>query len=297
MRVRDGDDGVCVQEQRIFIDASRSWIMSHQRSTITHAIRALLGESAHASTGIVRSLGSVFSRTESASSPLKTASRTTLRAPPRFQRLRVVKTLTGVYDTTEQRVHTDSLIVLIFGKRGSGKSALGFTLLENVHAKTQRPAYVLGIHAYLPAWITPLDQVQDAHNGGVILVDEGAVAFSSRESMRLTNRDLAKLLAIARHKNLTLIFITQNTGMIDKSVLKLADVLMVKEGSLLQQEMERAEIRTFYEKSKKLFDKITGDKRPYAYVIDADFEGVVKAPLPSFWTEGLSKNKAGESTL
>lgn len=44
--------------------------------------------------------------------------------------------------------------------------------------------------------------------------------------------------------------------MIDKNVLKLADMLFIKEGSLLQLEMERPEIKKFYEKAKNYFDKL-----------------------------------------
>lgn len=268
--------------------------MPQKKSRGVHALSILLGESARASAGVFNSLGSLFKRKKTIPSILPPKKS---KAPAKFERVTVMKSVEGSYEMTEQRLYRDSLIILIFGKRGSGKSALGFKLLENIHAKTKRPAYVLGVSEHLPQWITTLERVQDAPDESVILVDEGAVAFSSRESMRLVNRDLTKLLAIARHKSLTLVFVTQNTGMVDKSVLKLADVLMVKEGSLLQQEMERAEIRTFYEKSKALFDKLTGDKRPYAYVIDADFEGMLKVPLPSFWSEGLSKNRLKETHL
>jgi len=212
-----------------------------------------------------------------------------------FDPLPVLSTVSGDYSVSEKRLHNDSIIALIFGKRGSGKSALGFRLLENAHSETGRECFVLGVsQSSMPEWIKPVESIEDAPQGSIVLVDEGAISFNSRDSMRKENKGLAHLLAIARHKNLTILFITQNTGMLDKNVLKLSDMLLVKQGSLLQLEMERPEIRKFYEKAEELFKKLEGDKRQYVYVIDSDFEGAVSHTLPSFWTENLSKNQAEE---
>lgn len=211
-----------------------------------------------------------------------------------FNPFDIVKTISGDYNTTHERMLKDSLITIVFGKRGSGKSALGFKILENIHSKSGRPCSVLGVsESVMPSWIDSIDDVESAENGSVVLVDEGAVAFSSRESMRSGNKELGKLLAIARHKNLSIVFITQNTGMIDKNVLKLADILMIKEGSLLQLEMERPEMKKFYEKATSAFAGLEGEKKKYVYVIDSDFEGVISHALPSFWSESISKNQAG----
>ncbi len=210
-----------------------------------------------------------------------------------FDPLNVIKTISGSYELLEKRLFEDSVIALLFGKRGSGKSALGFKILENVHSKTKRGCFVLGAsEGLMPSWIKSIESIEAVPNESIVLVDEGAVSFGSRESMNKSNIGLTKLMAIARHKNLSIIFITQNTGMIDRNVLKLADILMVKEGSLLQLEMERPEIKKFYEKSNDAFSNLDGERRQYVYVIDSDFEGVLSHKLPSFWSIGLSKNQA-----
>ena len=144
----------------------------------------------------------------------------------------------------------------------------------------------------MPKCISSIDDVQTAPNGSIILVDEGAISFGARNSMKVKNKELTSLLAIARHKSLTLIFITQNTGLIDRNVLKLADTLFIKEGSLLQLQMERPEIKKFYEKAKKHFDKLE-NKEKFSYILDSDFEGIVEHTLPSFWSDSLSKNRIG----
>jgi hypothetical protein len=215
------------------------------------------------------------------------------KIPSKFALLGVVTEVSGSFAEAEQRLLQESLIVLVFGKRGAGKSALGFRLLENIHAKTSRACYVLGVsQTVLPQWIKSVEDIDTVDNGGVVLVDEGAITFSSRESMGAKNRELGKLMAIARHKDLTLFFITQNTGMLDKNVLKLADTLLIKEGSLLQLEMERPEIKKFYEKSSVAFKQLSGERKKYVYVVDSDFEGVLEVGLPSFWSTKVSKSRA-----
>lgn len=216
---------------------------------------------------------------------------------PLFEPLQVLDAISGDYNMSEKRLHDDSLIALIFGKRGSGKSALGFRLLENIHHKARRKCFALGVNqSSMPKWISPIEKIDDAPQNSAVLVDEGAISFNARESMSKANKGLAQILAIARHKNLTVLFITQNTGMIDRNVLKLSDMLLVKQGSLLQLEMERPEIRKFYEKAESSFKKLDGDKRQFVYLIDSDFEGALSHSLPSFWTESLSKSHAGESS-
>lgn len=205
-----------------------------------------------------------------------------------------IKTAKGDFASFEQRLHRDSMILLIAGRRGSGKSAYGFRLLENIHAKAKRPCYAIGPKQNaLPAWITTIDKVEDAKNGGLILVDEGAITFSSRNAMSEGNKQLAELLAVARHKDLTLLLITQNTGMIDNNVLRLCDTLVFKEGSLLQERFERGAIKDLYETANKALQEIpSAERMSHSYVIDSGFEGIVKADLPSFWSSKVSKNQA-----
>ncbi len=167
-------------------------------------------------------------------------------------------------------------------------------MLENIHSKTKRPCFALGVKQnILPNWINTINSIEEAKDSGVILVDEGAVAFSSRKSMSKQNKELADLLAIARHKDLTLILVTQNTGMIDKTVLNLTDVIMVKEGSLLQQKMERSVMKNLYETATKKFNKIPVSQRnAHFYLFDSTTEAFCNTVLPSFWSDKVSKSRS-----
>ncbi len=111
--------------------------------------------------------------------------------------------------------------------------------------------------------------------------------------MSKKNKQLGQLLAVARHKDLTLVLITQNTGMIDKNVLNLCDTILLKEGSLLQEKMERSVMKDIYQAANKALAQIPSEERQsHVYVFDNDFEGVCKITLPSFWSSNVSKNQA-----
>lgn len=216
------------------------------------------------------------------------------KTPAKYDALAVSTTVKGGIESFEHRLLNESLILAVAGRRGSGKSVLGFRILENIHAKTSRPCFALGVkQSVLPSWITTIEEISQVANRGVVLVDEGAISFGSRESMSKGNRGLAGLLAIARHKDLTLIFITQNTGMIDKNVLNLCDTILLKEGSLLQEKMERSVMKDLYQTANSALSEIpAAERKPYCYIFDSEFEGLVQASLPSFWSVKVSKNQA-----
>lgn len=203
----------------------------------------------------------------------------------------IVEEVSGNYDDFKKRLKTSSLIILITGKRGSGKTALGFKLLDSLSGG--RKAYYLG-EAKLPGFIRKASDIKDVKNNSIVLVDEAAIAYSSRASMKKTNKLLSEIMVIARHKNLSLIIITQNSAMIDLNIMRLADTVIFKEPSLLQTRFERKGILDLFSKAEKHFSKIKEKgKKPYFYVIDDEFEGMLKAGLPEFWSEKLSKSYEG----
>ncbi|MEM5798314.1 MAG: hypothetical protein QW703_00970 [Candidatus Aenigmatarchaeota archaeon] len=206
-----------------------------------------------------------------------------------FQPIKIETTDKGSFDDFYKSMLSKSLIILITGKRGSGKSALGMSLLETIARNTKRRCYALGYDmAKLPKWIKKIENLEDVPENSVALVDEGAIVFFSREAMKEPNKVLSKIMAIARHKNLSLILIAQSSAMIDLNVIRLADVIMLKEPSLLQAKFERKAIREMYEKVEPLFKKVT-EREKYFYVWSDDFEGMASFDLPTFWSEGISK--------
>ncbi len=210
-----------------------------------------------------------------------------------FTPLDVQSTARGSYDRFEKKLLRSSVILLIMGKRGSGKTALGMTLLELIHHHTKRRCYVYGYEkTKLPLWVKKTTDIESLPQDTVLMIDEGAVTFSSREAMKDANKYLGKLMAIARHKNLTLLLATQNSAMIDLNVLRLADSLIFKEPSFLQTKFERKAIKDLYEKVTPAFAaKKKENLSPYCYIMDDDFEGMVRADLPTFWSQKVSTSQ------
>ncbi|RLI98116.1 MAG: hypothetical protein DRO99_01550, partial [Candidatus Aenigmatarchaeota archaeon] len=195
----------------------------------------------------------------------------------RYKDIKLVKSKKGEYGDFKQKLLRSSMIMLIIGKRGSGKTSLGFKLLEFLHYKGrgERKCYVLGYSKTdLPRWVKKADKIDDAPENSVVLIDEGAIGYFSRDSMKQANKELSRLMTVARHKNLTLLIITQNSAMIDVNVLRLADTLLFKEPSLLQSRFERKALKDMFEKVAPMFEKMD-DPQSNFYVWDDDFEGIL----------------------
>ncbi len=200
-----------------------------------------------------------------------------------------IKKMKGDYKRFYNSLTKESLIILITGKRGSGKTALGYALLEVMNSVNKK-CYALGFdEAKLPRWVRKVRSLEDAPNDSTALVDEGGILYSSRESSKKSNKMLGSLMTIARHKNLNLILIVQNSAMIDLNVLRMVDILLLKEPSLLQSEFERMALKKMYHKIKPLFTE-QEEKVKHFYVWSDDFEGLLKFSLPAFWNESISKS-------
>lgn len=206
----------------------------------------------------------------------------------------VLKDVKGSFEDFENKlVGTESTIGIILGARGTGKSAIGLKLLENIHATTRRPVYTMGFKTEdLPNWILNIDSIDDVKNGGVVLLDESGIQFSSRESMSNINKLLSNLLLIARHKDLSLLFITQNSSNIDLNIIRQADYLILKPSSLLQKDFERKKINDIYKEAEKHFKEFK-DFQGLTYIYSESYKGFVINPLPSFWTSNVSKAYRG----
>ena len=79
-----------------------------------------------------------------------------------------------------------------------------------------------------------------------------------------------------------------NSAMLDLNVLRLADVLLFKEPSLLQTRFERRGLQDMFNKVSSSFSDLE-NKKEHFYIISDDFEGLVKSGLPQFWNESISK--------
>lgn len=205
------------------------------------------------------------------------------------------KQISGDLGAFEKRLYSDrSTIGLILGARGSGKSAIGMRLLENASARTGRPVCAIGFDASsLPAWIRCVADVEEVPNGSFVLVDEGGVLFSSRSSMSSANKVLSSLLLVARHKDLSVMFISQNSANLELNAIRQADYLLMRKPSMLQQEFERKKIGEIYAGIGTRFAALPQAGRYSTYIYSDEFRGFVLNELPSFWSARASKSFAG----
>jgi len=183
--------------------------------------------------------------------------------------------------------------ILILGGQGIGKSALAFWLLEILH--TRCPCFVYRLpeegESCVPPWLGIINDLKDSPLGSIVLVDEAYLSFFSRESQSRQNRELARIVNLARQKNLGLIFVAHEARHIDKNILSCIDTLLIKRPAPLQVVLDRSFLRTYLLKAQKEFQgksDIFSRGTSYVGFSPTGFEGVLQNPKPSFWSEKLS---------
>ncbi len=149
----------------------------------------------------------------------------------KYEDLGIIKVLDGDYNKFQNKIfNNQSVIGIILGARGTGKSAIGMRLLENIKVKTNRNICAMGFkRETLPNWINVVNNIEEIPNGSVVLLDEAGIEFSSRESMSDTNKLLSSLLLIARHKDLSIFFISQNCLPSSEKILTPNGIKTIKE--------------------------------------------------------------------
>jgi len=184
-------------------------------------------------------------------------------------------------------------VILILGKRGSGKTAFAFKLGEYVFAVHQCPVWLVGIPEeiaiYLPKWVNIAQDVDQVPLGAFIIVDESGLQFMAMRYQSDTNTEMRKLLMIARHRKQSLVFICQVAADVDKAVIRQCDTRIFKQPSRMQPKNDRTEVRQAAGQALKVFDALSKDEKlRTAYIDDDDFIGVLQCDLPDYWREELS---------
>lgn len=176
-------------------------------------------------------------------------------------------------------------IVLCIGRRRHWKTITVWDLAYEVHKRTGRPVYAIGIATELPWFAKHATSLAEVPSGAIVVWDESAVEASARGSMDGDQRSLPGELAVAGQNKLIIFFISQNTSLADKSITTLVDAIMVKPPSLTQMGTERGLIGKILRDWKELIPRekwqtlfLTSDLAPI----------VIERAIPDWWDRILS---------
>ena len=84
------------------------------------------------------------------------------------------------------KILTHPSVILIIGRRRSGKSVLGYHICEKFH-KEQPKLKVFSVclpkekRHLLPDWIIPIDNIEELPDNCVAIIDEGAMKYHSHK--------------------------------------------------------------------------------------------------------------------
>jgi len=184
-------------------------------------------------------------------------------------------------------------VIVVLGKRGSGKSGFTAKIAEFLMAIYQMPTYWVGAPAIaqqlVPHWIKLVDTPENCPANSFIMCDEAGINYLSLLFNTTDNRIMRRLLMIARQKYISLAFATKSSRDIDWAILRQADSIIFKEPGLHQPDSERPDIKAKAKKAALAFRELPKEERVgAAYVFDDNFEGIITCNLPSFWSEDLS---------
>ncbi len=186
-----------------------------------------------------------------------------------------------------------SKIVFIVGARGSGKTATAFMFAETVHNEIGRPIFYVSTlvnQKALPIWIKVVENINQIPKGSFGIIDESAIQYNSRNSMKKENKSLGEELAIARHKDLFLIFITQHMSMTDTNVDRLKDLVIWKQSNdySFGVRNKRSKEGRFWDKVRNMMAPRSQEECLFEYPAQRRFIHFHHG-LPDCWSDELSK--------
>lgn len=136
-----------------------------------------------------------------------------------------------------------SKIVLVEGARGAGKTATSLWIVDTLYAlKLHKKIYFVKKGerpAGFPPWINVVPEIEDVPNGSIAIIDESAIKYNARNSWTDDNKDFTSRLVILRHKDISVIVITQHNKMVEINVRRLADIKIFKRGANLTHDDEK----------------------------------------------------------
>ncbi len=190
---------------------------------------------------------------------------------------------------------------LVLGGRGSGKTALGFRMLE-LYRDHRSDTYIVGAPrsamALLPRWIKHVDSIFTLPDNSVALIDEAHLNLGPHIS-EADRKELASMLALTRQRRQTLFIISQQARTISREIVAAVDILIIKSLRQNQVRFDRPEFTEAMELADQALSTVLGVRKPYAFVYSPEdrLGHLMKSELPGFWNESLSRMYADASPI
>jgi len=189
-----------------------------------------------------------------------------------------------------------SKIICVVGSRGSGKTATALFLGEKAEEEGgHKRIYYVGepeAKDIYPKYFVFLKSLDDIPNGAFALIDEAGIKYNARMFRTKDNMELTEKMVILRHKDITLVLLTQNLKLLDINIRRLADIIIYKMGSDYGMEKKGYGTSTTADNEKALIisrlkprtkDESLVEYLSGAYSVYRKFNH----PLPSFWNDEL----------
>lgn len=172
--------------------------------------------------------------------------------------------------------HKDGAVVLILGRRESGKTVLAQRIAEVIG----RPTYCVSPEQAPPHWIKELQLEQLAEQPppySTVILDDLPVYASQHSYTDPYVRILEQLIPVVRHRRkLILVFCSQSSSLSDRYVMD-ADAIFLKSPNILFSDMERPSVVKLYKRALPAFSKMSEMQlKRHAYLVSQDEEMLVR---------------------
>ena len=189
-------------------------------------------------------------------------------------------------------------VVTITGKRRSGKSSLAYHIGEELYQHDGVPPVTVNVPEAtaekLPDHWTHVSSIRNAPNNSVIVYDEAYRSIHSRTPHSDENLDLTEVVELSAQRGQTLLFVTQNSAILDKVAVGESDVMMIKKPGKLSMKFERTGVRDLSQEARERFDMLPddADHREYVYVYGEDGETFMQNGEAPFYDDDISRSFA-----
>lgn len=181
-------------------------------------------------------------------------------------------------------------ITVVFGRRRHWKTITTWDKVHQIWSDTvargrPRQVYAVGTITAKPWFAKIVPTLKDVPNNSIVVYDEGAGELGARTTQTGEQRSLPGELAVAGQNKLLLFFISQNTSLTDKSILTLADAMIVKPTSFTQGTTERGTVGHLLRSWKEVLPR----EKWESVLFSSDMAPTkFERPIPSWWEKSLS---------